>query len=448
MADEPAPPSQRRTAGVPQGRTARLLHLGRAVGGLAAGAATEGLSRLAQGERPSLSQVMLTPANARRLAERLSRMRGAAMKLGQFMSMDGHGVLPPAFAELLGTLRDQAHGMPATQLVQVLQDEYGADWHRRFRRFSFEPVAAASIGQVHRAETHEGRTLALKIQYPGVHSSIDSDIDNLALLARMPGLVPTALDVTALLARLREQLHRETDYRAEARAIEAYRERLGVDPVLVVPPVVAEHCTGRILATEFAAGVSVDRLAHEAATDAGQALRDHLAHTLSRLAVREFFEMRLVQTDPNFGNYLYDAASGRLALLDFGATDEVPLERVQHFRELGRAMRDRDAVRLAAAATAVGFIAPQDPPAQSQAILDLMWMASEPLRHRGPYDFAASGLSGRVFDLGHAQYRGEGFARTPPAELMFLQRKFIGSFMLGARLRARVDLAALFEPVL
>jgi hypothetical protein len=119
-------------AAVPQGRTRRLLHLGRAVGELAAGAAAEGVTRLARGERPALSQLMLTPANARRLAERLSQMRGRVMKVGQLMSMDGKGVLPPAFAELLGGLRDRAHHMPATQLIEVLSASTAAAGTQRF----------------------------------------------------------------------------------------------------------------------------------------------------------------------------------------------------------------------------------------------------------------------------------------------------------------------------
>ncbi len=445
----PPPPEARRTAPVPQGRTRRLLHLGRAVGELAAGAAAEGVSRLARGESLALSQLMLTPGNARRLAERLSQMRGAVMKAGQLMSMDGKGVLPPHFAELLGGLRDRAHHMPATQLAELLEREYGPSWNKRFRRFSFEPVAAASIGQVHRAETHEGAVLALKIQYPGVRQSIDSDVANLGLLARTPGLVPAAIDVVPLLARVREQLHRETDYRAEAQAVSAYRVRLGEDPVLWVPQVVEAHCTDHILATEFAPGEPVDRLgdlARPGRPELPQDQRDGIAHALASLTVREFFEMGLVQTDPNFANYLYDANTGRMALLDFGATEAVVPLRREQLREIGRGLRDGDRARVTAAALAIGFIAAQDPPAQSQAIIDLMEMAGEPLRHRGPYDFGASDLFSRTYASGRDQYLGEGFARTPPPDLLFLQRKFAGSFMLCARLRARVDVQALFAP--
>ncbi len=410
---------------------------------MAAGAAAEGLSRLARGERPDLSQLVLTPANARRLAERLSRMRGAVMKVGQLMSMDGHGVLPPAFAELLGTLRDQAHVMPATQLVEVLEREYGAGWDKRFRRFSFAPIAAASIGQVHRAETHDGRVLALKIQYPGVRQSIDSDVANLALLARTPGLVPAGLDTAPMLERVRAQLRRETDYRAEALAVTGYRERLGDDPVLMVPAVDAEHSTDHILATEFAPGVPVERLAQ-----GPQAQRDRVAEALVRLSVREFFDMRLVQTDPNFANYLYDAASGRIALLDFGATDEVEPGRLDTLREVGRALRAGDPRWLTDAACAAGFIGADDPPAQSQGVVDLMMTSGEPLRHPGPYDFGASDLAARVYAQGRDQFLGHGFSRTPPPDMLFLQRKFVGSYMLCTRLRARVDVAAAFDAYL
>jgi predicted unusual protein kinase regulating ubiquinone biosynthesis (AarF/ABC1/UbiB family) len=435
----------RRNAPVPQGRTRRFLHLGRAVGEMAAGAAAEGLSRLARGERPALADLMLTPANAQRLAGRLSQMRGAVMKVGQLMSMDGHGVLPPHFAELLGGLRDQAHTMPASQLAEVLEREYGSEWHRRFRRFSFAPIAAASIGQVHRAETHDGQVLALKIQYPGVKASIDSDMANLALLARTPGLVPAALDPSAMLARVREQLHLETDYLAEARHATEYRRRLGEDPVLTVPAVFEEHCTAHIIATEFAPGVPVDQLTRPGVP---QAQRDHVAAALSRLSIHEFFRMRLVQTDPNFGNYLYDAATGRIALIDFGATEAVSDARVEQLRELGRALRDADLPRLTTAALAAGFIGTEDPAAQTRGVIAMMLTAGEPLQHRGPYDFGTSDLFARTFTQGRAQFFGEGYARTPPPDLLFLQRKFIGSFMLCTRLGARLDLNDIFGPEL
>jgi aarF domain-containing kinase len=388
----------------------------------------------------------LTPGNAKKLAQRLSHMRGAVMKLGQLMSMDGQGVLPPQFAALLASLRERAHHMPTAQLQQVLKREYGAQWQDRFRHFDTTPIAAASIGQVHCAQTHDGKLLALKIQYPGVRQSIHSDIANIALLGRLPGLVPAGMDGATLfkpvLDELRTQLLHETDYRAEARAATRYKLALGADPVLHVPAIDPAHCTAHILASEFVAGVPVDQLA---GAQYSQALRDSVALALCRLAVREFFEMRCVQTDPNFGNYLYDARSGRIALLDFGATQNVALRRVAQLRALARALRDNDAERTRAAATAAGFIQSSDSAGQADGVAALLLTAGEPLRHNGPYDFGQSDLFGRAFDQGRVQFFGEGFARPPPPDLLFLQRKFVGTFMLCVRLRARVDLQALFK---
>ena len=411
---------------------------------LAVGAAAEGVARLARGERPALADMVFTPGNARRLAERLSTLRGAVMKLGQMLSMDGKGVLPPEFAAVLAALRDQAHAMPATQLDVVLSQAYGSDWHSRFRRFSFQPVASASIGQVHRAETSDGKVLALKIQHPGVRKGIASDVANLALLARTPGLLPAGLDMRDMLARLHTQLLHETDYRAEAHATTAYRLALGDEPGLYVPHVHAEHCTDQILATDFAPGVPVDRLA-----DTGtQPQRDTVAAALSRLAAQELFAMQLVQTDPNFGNYLYDAARGRVALLDFGAAEVMQPHRVEQLRHLGRALRDHDAVKVRSAALTLGFVAETDPPAQTNGVLQILMATGEPLRQAGVYDFGASTLFRRLFDQGQAQFFNQGFSRTPPSDLLFLQRKFIGTFMLCTRLRARVDLGAVFGPYL
>jgi aarF domain-containing kinase len=431
----------RRQAAVPESRTRRGLHLGRLAGELLAGAVATGVGQLARGQRPSWASAMLTPGNAQRLTERLAQMRGAVMKVGQMLSMDGHGVLPAPFADLLAGLRDQACAMPATQLAEVLEREYGSDWHRRFKRFSFAPIAAASIGQVHRAETHEGELLALKVQYPGVRASIDSDVANLAMLLRVPGLTPPGVDVDEVLAQVRLQLHTETDYLAEARFATAYRERLGDDLALLVPRVHAAHSTAHILAMDFVPGLPVGALMQAGVP---QAHRDRVASALCRLAVKEFFGMRLVQTDPNFGNYLFDATSGRIGLLDFGAAQEVPPERIAQLRELGRALRQADRARTHEAALAAGLVHASDTPAQQGAVVDLLMAVGEPLRTHGPYDFGASGLVKAVFEQGQAQFSESGYGQPPAADMLLLQRKFVGTFMLCARLSARLDLNDIF----
>ena len=163
-----------------------------------------------------MRDLVLTPGNVGRLADRLSHLRGAAMKLGQMISMDAGDLLPPELAAILAQLRSQAHRMPPEQLSRVLDSEWGPDWRRRFSRFNATPIAAASIGQVHRATLPDGRELAIKVQYPGVRESIDSDVDNVATLLRVSGVLPRELDLAPLLTEAKRQLHEEADYEREA----------------------------------------------------------------------------------------------------------------------------------------------------------------------------------------------------------------------------------------
>jgi predicted unusual protein kinase regulating ubiquinone biosynthesis (AarF/ABC1/UbiB family) len=176
-------------ARVPRSRLGRLARIGLAAGELAVGGAIEGLRRLGSGDN-GRGSALFTAASAGRLVERLANLRGAAMKLGQLLSMQGEDVLPPEFAQALSALRSQAAPMPHDQLHRVLGRAFGKGWQQRFADFDETPIAAASIGQVHRARTRDGRDLALKIQYPGVARSIASDIDNVAALLRLANVLP------------------------------------------------------------------------------------------------------------------------------------------------------------------------------------------------------------------------------------------------------------------
>ena len=428
---------------VPSSRLGRLWHLGRAAGDFAAGVGVRGLIELATSRGETPNRIRLAAGPTQRLTERLGRMRGAAMKMGQLMSMDGSDIFTPEAAEIMASLRERAEPMPIGQLNGVLSRELGPDWDKRFRRFEFKPMAAASIGQVHRAETRDGRVLAIKVQFPGVREGIDGDLDNLAMLARTLGLFPRGLEVAPMLEEARRQLHREADYVAEADALEGYAALIGDDPDFLVPRVHRDLSSTRVLAMDFAPGVPVDRLADRTYRHAE---RDRAAGLLVRLMLRELFEFGLVQTDPNFGNYLYDADSGRIALLDFGAVQSVAPALAGHYRGMFRAAIAGDRERLLAGAAALGYLGADTPPAKAEALLGLMLLSGEPLTHPGPYDFGDSDLIARVFGRGRDIYLAEGFDRFPDPATLFLHRKFAGTFMLCRRLRARVDLGALLAP--
>lgn len=428
---------------VPQTRLRRLAGLGMAAGGLAAGAAAQGLKRLARGEAPDFRGALLSAPNAKRLAERLARMRGAAMKIGQMVSMQGEDLLPPEFAQALSMLRSQAVPMPAEQLRRVLGREYGTGWERRFAEFDYEPVAAASIGQVHRVRTVDGRDLALKIQYPGVARSIRSDVDNVAALLRMFDLLPIELDVSGIVAEAKRQLMQEADYVSEARFLEHFGTLVVDEPGLLVPRVHRDLSTTRIMAMDFIEAQPLDAL-----REASQARRDAVGALLERLLFRELFEFRVMQTDPNLANYLYEPKSGRVVLLDFGATRHFEPDFVANYARISRAVIDGDRAGVAREAVRIGYAAADDAPERIDAVVDVCLLACEPLRHRGRYDFGASDLPARVRDLGFDLAIRRRLLRSPPPETIFLHRKLVGSFLLVARLGARVDVRSLILPFL
>jgi predicted unusual protein kinase regulating ubiquinone biosynthesis (AarF/ABC1/UbiB family) len=400
----------------------------------------EGVRRISRGRLPRPSELLLTPANAARVAERLSRLRGAAMKVGQLLSMEAGDLLPPELVQVLSRLRADAHPMPMSQLVTVLNDAWGEGWDQRLRRFSFTPMAAASIGQVHGAETATGRPLAVKIQYPGVRQSIDSDVDNVALLLRSVRGLPEALDVKPLLDEAKRQLHEEADYLREARYLLRYRDLVANDPAFVLPDVEQDLTTADVLAMTRLVGTPVENAVNESS-----GVRDLIATRLLRLFLRELFEFGVIQTDPNFANFLFDASSGRIGLLDFGATRDYSPERVGSYRRLFRAGLRADRAALESAAVEIGYFGEGDDRIQRKLGIDLMLSAFEPARHRGSYDFGASNLAPRIRELGMTLSLEHGFWRAPPPDTAFLHRKLGGLFLLFVRLRARVDVRGLFE---
>jgi predicted unusual protein kinase regulating ubiquinone biosynthesis (AarF/ABC1/UbiB family) len=428
------------TSPVPRSRLERLAHLGGLAGKVAGGMLAEGLRQVAQGNLPRASDLVLTPANARRVAEKLSELRGAAMKVGQLLSMDAGDLLPAELAGLLARLRASARPMPMSEVVAVMQGAFGEGWEHHFQRFSFTPMAAASIGQVHAAVSQDGRALALKIQYPGIRQSIDSDVDNVATILNITRLVPGNVDLQPLLQEAKRQLHEEADYCSEARHLRDFAGLLKDTPEFLLPGVDDGFSRDNILAMDFLEGEPIDTL-----TMAAQSTRDRVAGLLIELFFRELFEFGMVQTDPNFANFLYKASTRQLGLLDFGATRRYPNRIINAYRGLLEAALREDFAAMSANAEAIGYFRKDIHPHQRAAVMELFMLVIEPARRSGSFDFGASDLALRIRNAGMALSFDQGYWHTPPADAVFLHRKLGGLYLLAARLRANVDVRAILE---
>ncbi|MCB2068486.1 MAG: AarF/ABC1/UbiB kinase family protein [Ottowia sp.] len=425
---------------IPTSRVGRLARVARMAGGVAGGMLAEGTRQLRAGKRPRARDMLLTPANARRVADQLATMRGAAMKVGQILSMDTGDFLPRELADILARLRSDARYMPVAQLRKVMDQAYGEDWEGVFYGFEMKPLAAASIGQVHRAVAPDGRAIVLKVQYPGVAASIDSDVDNIATLLRMSGLLPAELDIKPLLEDAKRQLKDEADYHKEADFLQAFGDLLAEDERFLVPHVLPELTRKTVLAMTYVAGKPIETI-----VDLPQAERDRVMSALVELMFLELFELRMVQTDPNFANYQYRQKSGQIVLLDFGATRRFRAGFVNNYRKLLAAALVGNRDKVVAAADRIGYAMGDDDSEYRELVLELFLLALEPMRHEGPYDFARSDMARRMSELAEEVSEYRDFWRAPPTDAMYFHRKLGGMFLLASRVKARVDVNGLIR---
>ena len=425
---------------VPRDRLSRMVRLGGMAGGIAGGMLWDGARQFAAGKRPNLTDLLMTPGNAIKVTNQLAHLRGAAMKVGQLLSMDAGELLPPELADIMARLRADADPMPPKQLQTVLNAQWGAGWISRFAQFNVRPIAAASIGQVHRARTKDGRDLAIKVQYPGVRASIDSDVNNVAGLLRLSRQLPASLDIAPLLAEAKRQLHQEADYTREGHYLTRFGALLADAPEFLVPRLHPDLSTRDVLAMDYIGSVPLDGL-----TDAPQSERDRIMTLLIGLLLRELFSFQLMQTDPNFANYRYNPETRQLVLLDFGATREFDDAIVQDFRSLMIAGVDGDQPAARQAMMRIGFFDDQTAVPHQDMVMAMFDLAMQPLRQQTAFDFGTTDLATRLRDMGLDLGSARDFWHIPPMDALFLQRKFAGMYLLAAKLRARVNVRPLLE---
>jgi predicted unusual protein kinase regulating ubiquinone biosynthesis (AarF/ABC1/UbiB family) len=276
------------------------------------------------------------------VAEELGSMKGALMKLGQMASYLDDG-MPESFRTTMARLQHDAPPMSAELAAAMVREELGDAPERVFARWDPLPFAAASIGQVHRAITRDGRAVAVKVQYPGIARSMESDLRNVSLLRRVAASAFPGLDTRAMIEELGERMREEVDYRSEARNQTLFAEYYEGHPYIHIPAVLPELSTARVLTAELVSGARFDEL-----LTWPQRERDLAAETIDRFVFRSLYRLHAFNGDPQPGNYLFHGG-GRVSFLDFGLVkyfaddDLAPLEDAARFLAIendGEGFRD------------------------------------------------------------------------------------------------------------
>lgn len=381
------------------------------------------------------------------LADELGRLKGSVMKAGQMLSLFGQYFLPEEATDVLSGLQDDTPPVDWKLVGAALEKSLG---RKRMSELEVdpEPLAAASLGQAHRAvRKSDGLQLVVKIQYPGVSDSIDSDIRTLSRLLLMTRMAPKGLDLEPIFAEVRDMLRREVDYEAEAQFTDDFSRRLADDPRFVVPRVLREFSSDHVLTTSYESGVAV-RDASVRALPAAR--RRALGAAQLELFLREFFDWGLVQTDPNFGNYRFRIGArpedDRIVLLDFGATRRFNRSFIDAYSNIVGGALLRDRARVQRGAVEIGLMHGSFPESVQQGFAEMCELIVEPfsrsddprtppelLNAEGEYRWGASRLPMRVANVA-ARNALSRYFRVPPPEIVFLHRRLAGVFIMLATL--------------
>ncbi|TPP51551.1 ABC domain containing protein kinase [Fasciola gigantica] len=388
----------------------------------------------------------LTEANLQRIVDTLCRMRGAALKLGQMLSIQGkntysvyfyESLVSPQVQKIFERVRQAADFMPAKQMRKVLSEELGTDWHDRLIDFEEKPFAAASIGQVHRAKLRDGRTVAMKIQYPGVADSIDSDISNLMSVLNRFNILPRGLFADRAIEVAKQELRAECDYLREAEYCKKFASLLAGDPVFQVPTVIDDLTSSRVFTAEFMEGMVLDDCVL-----LPQDIRNWLGEQLLRLCLRELFVFRVMQTDPNWSNFLYNPTSGKIVLLDFGASRTYKKRFVDLYIRLIHAASEQNRPDILKYSHLLGFLTGYETKVMEDAHVKAVSILGEAFASATPFDFGRQSTTRQINQLIPVMI--EHRLTPPPDESYSLHRKMSGCFLLCGKLKSVISCRSLF----
>jgi predicted unusual protein kinase regulating ubiquinone biosynthesis (AarF/ABC1/UbiB family) len=448
MKSEPAEDPTPEAGKLPTGRVARTAR----VGGLVTGqgvrwAGMRAANRVRTPERAAAAENQRTAALVNELVEQLGQMRGAAMKVGQMISMvELDGLEEEQQDELqrkLATLRDDVPPVPFARLERLMRKEFGMPVERVFSDFDERAFAAASIGQVHRARTLDGKEVVAKIQYPGVAEAVETDLRNAMLLLPLVKRLAPGLDAKAMAAEMRERIGDELDYELEAQNQRRIERIMRRHPFIRVPRVYTDLSTQRVLVSEYIEGERFETVRR-----ADEAQRDRFGEIVFRFFFGLLYRDRIALGDPHPGNYLL-LPDRRVGFLDFGLLRDVGAARVAEERAIALAVRDADAAALKAALIAAGYLpADRADTVDADFALRLMRRATRWYAVPGEHRFSHSnGQRGRDRERPDSEQRAAMKTQVhqftlPPESILIRRMHGIVAVVLD-QLRAGADWAAI-----
>ena len=420
----------------------------RSVLAMAAGVAKHELghrvrSTLASVEKIDASEIRTRIEQAKVMAESLGRLKGAFMKAGQLLSIDASDMLPPEAQEVMAKLQGAAEPVDFAVIRGVIEEELG-DRLARIEELDPVPAASASIGQVHRGKV-DGVSVAIKVQYPGIAASIDSDMAILEkVVGTFSGMARRHIDLSPTFEELRTLLHLEADYVRERSYLDRFRALAAADPRFFVPRSFAELSTERVLTMEWAAGESLQGWIK---SQPSAERRTTFGSTVLDLYCLEFFVWGVVQTDPNFGNFLV-RSDDTIVLLDFGASVEYDDAFRVQYTNLLRVVGRGDPNEIVAATISFGLIDDRESDESKQLFVDLLVNSVEPFSPtKQPFVFRDEEYATRTRDAGQRFVRSLRYS-PPPRQILFLHRKLGGIFQLLKRLDVSLDLRPYWEKMI
>jgi len=398
---------------------------------------------------PTLEQVRnkafrLNERDSEKLVSALCKMRGAALKLGQIISMQEEKLVPSFIRNAMERARSYAHIMPLSQLENTMAKNLGKDWRSHFAMFEDKPFAAASIGQVHRGILSTGEKVAIKVQYPGVSDSVDSDLDSLKAIIEYFNLLPKSFFLNQFIANTRAELKEECDYETEAAKQVRYAQLIkeeGLDAMYKVPKIFTHLSNKHILVSEFVEGNTIDQIAE----NAGQTVRDYVGKLIMKNTIEELFVFNFMQTDPNFSNYFFNPESKQLVLIDFGAARDYSKEFCDRYFEVIDAAARSDRETAISISKKLGFLTDEENRVMLDAHCNSLFAVAAPFAYNGKFDFGSQDVTSVVYQHMPAMMKNR--LKAPPPEVYSLHRKLSGAYLINMKLKARVNVKQLFEEI-